>query len=119
MHEKRKLVYAPRPEEKDESLVTLKTKEFQRIPILHEVVNWYMESAPHAGGLSAEDQAGNLGVARRPNNGYKPSRRAYKGNEPVRSGRVRIDVFDDLTEGEIKLIRQILAAVRQYVRNVK
>lgn len=44
MHERRKLVYAPHPEEEDEALRTLEYKELGRVLMVDNVVNWYMES---------------------------------------------------------------------------
>ena len=40
MHEKRKLVYAPHPEEEDDALRMLKIKEFGRVLMVDKVVNW-------------------------------------------------------------------------------
>ena len=44
MHERRKLVYAPYPEEEDEALRTLEYMEFRCGLMVDNVVNWYMES---------------------------------------------------------------------------
>ena len=41
----------------------------------------------------------------------------YKSSAPVRTGRVRTDEFGDLNEEEAKLLRQIWAVIKHYVRN--
>lgn len=40
-----------------------------------------------------------------------------RSEAPVRTGRVKTDVFDDLKEEEAKLLRRIWVVIRNYVRN--
>ena len=41
----------------------------------------------------------------------------YRSNAPVRMGKAKGDVFDDLGEEEKKLLRQIWVVIRNYIRN--